>query len=341
MLEEKQARIIKLGAGEEKTGIDIKLTGSGKRFEAVGRVVDAETGKPVANASISCSKVIEGENNQEESDGASEQTDSAGNFRLAGLSSGRYSVRLNGSWEQGIEYYVEGQFFEISGEDASGIVIKATSGGVISGVAVIEGASNPALKEKLGQILLITIIEGEVHSQQQTFIKPNGTFRVAGIPPGKARIYASVFQGASLRMLRIERGGSEIKQDLTIVKGEKITDLQLVFGQGSGVIRGQVQFVNGPLPKGWQLTAQAQRDGNGDVSGLEQAFHATVDERGRFVIEGLFTGGYELVIYSEPIAREGSVNERVRSPVQKVSVTNGAEVQVNVTFNVTGKQEER
>ncbi len=340
-LDEKQAKIIKLSAGEEKTGIDIKLNAGGKRYQAAGRVVDTETGKPVANASISCNKVFEGENNQEESDSAYDQTDAAGNFRLAGLSSGRYRVRLNGGLEQGVEYYTEEQFFEVSGEDASGIVVKATSAGALSGLAVIEGAPNPALKAKLGQILLITIVEGEQHMQQQTFIKADGTFRVTGLPPGKVRMFASGMGDASFQLLRIERGGSEIKEELTIAKGEKINDLRMVFGQGSGVIRGQVQITGGQLPQGWHLMVLAQRSRNNDVLSFAMNSSVTVDERGRFLLEGLFTGEYVLTVYSEHIIGDGSVRERVRTPVkQNVSVTSGAEVQVTIALDLNEKQKQ-
>jgi hypothetical protein len=266
-----------------------------------------------------------------------------GKFRLAGLSSGRYSVQLNGNWEQGIEYYAEGQFFEITGENASGIEIKATSGGVLSGVAIIEGTSDPKLKAKLAQVMLFIFIEGETPSGHQAAIKPDGTFRVTGIAPGKVRMVPAGLGDPSFQFLRIERGGGEIKDLLAISKGEKINDLRLVFGQGSGVIRGQVQIVGGQLPKGWQLLAQAQRvGGGGNATGMNPSVSTVVDERGRFILEGLFSGDYELTISSHPMAPQNAAGGQIPiATQQKVSVTNGAEVQVNIRFNPTGKQEER
>jgi len=338
---EKQARVIKLNAGEEKTDIDVKLSTGGKSYEATGRVVDGETGKLVANASISCSKVIQDQNNQEAGDGAYDQTDAAGKFRMAGLTPGRYIVRLLGNWEMGVEYYAEGQFFEIADENANGIEIKATSGGVLSGVAIIEGASDPKLKAKLAQVMLFVMIEGETPSQHQATLKPDGTFRVAGIAPGKVRMFPIGMSDPSFQFLRVERGGSEVKDLLTISKGEKINDLRLIFGQGSGVIRGQVQITGRQLPKDWQVSAQARRvGGGGDGIGLNYSFSAILDERRRFTLEGLFTGEYDLRIAAGPINQDSGANLQLPTPVvQKVTITNGAEVQITIQLDLNAKQQ--
>jgi len=336
--DEKQAQVIKLAAGEERTGVDIKLAAGGKRYMATGRVVDAETGKPVANATIGCNKVIESGGEQAENDSASEQTDVAGNFRLAGLSSGRYAVRLYGNWRNGVEYYAENQFFEIAGEDISGVEIKATAGGVLSGVVVLEGISDPSLKSKLGPILLMAFHEGETPFTQHTFTKPDGTFRIAGIPPGKVRLFADSQGDRTIQFLRIERNGSELKDAIAIAKGEKVSDLRLVFGRGSGVIRGQVQIVGGQLPKGWRLSAGAQRSNNGSGANYSAGFSSEVDERGRFVFEGLFGGEYDLYVLaiSPTLENGGTIQSRAQ---QKVTVTNGAEVQVTVRFDPNVKEQ--
>jgi protocatechuate 3,4-dioxygenase beta subunit len=336
--DEKQAQIITLGAGDEKTGVDIKLAAGGKRYVATGRVVDAETGKPVANATIGCNKIIESGSEQAENDGASEQTDAAGNFRLAGLSSGRYAFRLFGNWTNGVEYYAENQFFEIAEEDISGVEIKATAGGVLSGVAIIEGLSGSTSKSKLGQIMLIIFLEGETPFQQTTFLNPDGTFRVAGVPPGKVRLMPFSQGDRTIQFLRVERGGVELKDAIPVAKGEMINDLRLVFGQSNGVIRGQVQIVGGQLPKGWRLSAGAQRSNNGSGAAFSPGFSTDVDERGRFVFEGLSGGEYDLYVLATSPTPEngGTIQSRAQ---QKVTVTNGAEVQVTVRIDPKVKEQ--
>jgi len=337
-LEEKQAVVVKLGAGEEKTGIDIKLAAGTQYFVATGRVVDGETGKPIPNITISCSKVTtqwaEGKN-------ASEQTDSAGGFHLTELSSGRYAVELLGDGNQGTDYYAEDQFFEISGEDASGIEIKATLGGVLSGVAAIEGTTDAATKAKFAQMMIYTRVEDERPWGQPVMIKPDSTFRATGLRPGKVGFLPINSSGNSFQLLRIERGGSEIKNTVVIAKGEKINDLRLIFGKGSGVIRGQVQVI-GELPKGGKLSVHARQIVSGQGSSFTPSFDADVDDHGRFTIESLLGGEYELTVYVGPIVWGGLDNVRLPPPgKQKIQVTNGAEVQVNIRFDLNGKQEER
>lgn len=211
---------------------------------------------------------------------------------------------------------------------------------MLSGVAVIEATPTPGIKAKPERILLYTIVEGGQPSQQRTYIKADGTFQVTGLTPGKVRMFASGMQSAPYQLLRIERGSGEVKEELMIAKGEKINDLRLIFVQGSGVIRGQVQITGGQLPKGWHLGVMAQRSDNSDALMYATQVSATVDDRGRFVLERLFTGDYELTIYSERTVGNTTTRQDLReAKKQSVIVTNGAEVQVIFQFELKTKEQ--
>src|SRR5882672_1504521 len=54
-IDEKQARIIEIKEGSEVADVDISFGSVRKTYEAAGRVVDKETGKPVPRVYISCS----------------------------------------------------------------------------------------------------------------------------------------------------------------------------------------------------------------------------------------------------------------------------------------------
>jgi hypothetical protein len=54
--DENQAKVIEVKAGDEITGVDIKLGVANRTFEAAGRVVDDETGKPIVGANVMCIK---------------------------------------------------------------------------------------------------------------------------------------------------------------------------------------------------------------------------------------------------------------------------------------------
>ncbi|HKE05865.1 MAG TPA: carboxypeptidase regulatory-like domain-containing protein, partial [Blastocatellia bacterium] len=91
--EEKQARIIEIKEGSEVADVDIRFGNARKTYEAEGRVADKETGKPVPRIYISCRSKPE----MDAPDSGFSTTaiaDGQGNFRLPGLPTGRYQVRV-------------------------------------------------------------------------------------------------------------------------------------------------------------------------------------------------------------------------------------------------------
>jgi hypothetical protein len=84
------------------------------------------------------------------------------------------------------------------------------------------------------------------------------------------------------------------------------------------------------LPQGVRLQIQARRLGDD-----ERANHlsADTDERGRFVIEGLMSGEYELTAGSTfSSSAPGARIPRLQRVTQRVTVTNGAESAVTVVL---------
>src|SRR5262245_14499186 len=78
--DEKAATRIEVKEGGEVTGVDIRIGSEKGIYEAVGRVVDAETGAPVPRASLICSRIEEpGESPVHSS--ATTTSDEQGNFR--------------------------------------------------------------------------------------------------------------------------------------------------------------------------------------------------------------------------------------------------------------------
>lgn len=349
--DDKQAKVIELKAGNEITGVDIRLAAGKKVYEAIGRVLEAETGKPVPNVSVNCSQIADNEEGESGGDNASNQTDRMGNFRLTGLGRGRYRIGISAEWLETTDFYAEPMTFEITDGNVSGIEVKAARGGVISGVAVIEDSSDPAVKFKLTQSFIYAHTEiqqpanqnDQPISQHQTVIQADGTFRITGIAPGKIRLgVAGVYgsfggSGRALTFLRMERGGVEVKDFIELAKGEQINNVRLVFVQGSGVIRGQVQIAGGQLPKDWQLSVYARLIKNQSNDG----FRAQVDEKGRFVIENLPTGEYEILFgVSSPLPNGPGESHTTLPAKQKVTVTNGSEVQVTIPFDPNRKEQE-
>ena len=341
--DEKQAKVIQVKSGYEITGINLRLGVSGKRYEAIGRVVEAETGQPVPNIRISCEKIYDGTQDYDSHGSSGGQTDRLGNFRLSGLAPGKYRTYIYAGWMETNDFYGEPTTFVISDGDISGVEIKAVRGGVLGGTSIIEGSTDPAAKSQLAQVGIAAFTnrddsQGQTDqpaSHHQVQLKADGSFLMTGVAPGKIRI--SVHSPRALQLIRIERGGAEIKDGIELAKGEKVTDLRLVFSTGSGVIRGQVQVVGGGRLVGESNMVHANLVGNT----VSRGYRAQVDDKGRFELANLPNGEYELRLnsFNRTAANEYRMQTLAK---QRVVIAAGAEVRITIVYDPSRPaQEER
>jgi protocatechuate 3,4-dioxygenase beta subunit len=363
--DENQAKVIEVNAGGEATGVDIGLGVAKKAYEALGRVVDDETGKPIAGIGVICVKT-KGADEAIASGGfgGNTRTDEQGNFRLNGLTPGQYQVGLadfqslltGGSGD----FYSDGAKFEIHGADMAGVEIRTKRGATISGVAVIEDADQSA-KSSLSQTMIMAqsmpspppgspneVDDNAIASVMMpasSRIGSDGSFILKGVRPGKVSIQAFSLTGRGLMIMRIERGGIDMSEGIVVTGREEISGLRIVFGKGSGVIRGQVIVTGGELPKGWRMTVMAHGEkAAGGFNFGGSGGSAEVDGKGRFVIEGLLPGEYQLMLMARPEFNPNSPSppvDNMPAPVtQKVIVTKGQETQVTMTLDLSKKNQE-
>jgi protocatechuate 3,4-dioxygenase beta subunit len=250
--DENQAKVIEVKAGDEITGVDIKLGAAKRTFEAAGRVVDDETGKPVAGASVICIKA----KGADESAlfggfGGTSKTDEQGNFHLSSLAPGEYQLSL-ADFESfltggGSGYYSDGAKFEIHGADAAGVEIRAKRGSTISGIVVSEDA-DPSAKPNLSQTMIMASprpssppsAQDEVNVSVDAFamspmisrIGSDGSFSLKGLRPGKVTIMAVSALGGALKIARIERDGVDVSEGIIVSAGrEEISGVRIVLGK--------------------------------------------------------------------------------------------------------------
>jgi protocatechuate 3,4-dioxygenase beta subunit len=251
--DENQAKVIEVKAGDEITGVDIKLGAAKRTFEAAGRVVDDETGKPIAGASVICIK----SKGADESAlfggfGGTSRTDEQGNFHISGLAPGEYQLGL-ADFESlltgggGSSYYSDGAKFEIHGADATGVEIRAKRGVTISGIVVSED-TDPSTKPNLSQIMImasprpssppsgpIEIDESAgvfAMSPVMSRIGSDGSFSLKGVRPGKVIITAGSAMGGALNIARIERDGVDVSEGIIVGAGrEEISGVRIVIGK--------------------------------------------------------------------------------------------------------------
>jgi hypothetical protein len=337
--DETKATVLEIKEGSEATNVDIALGHQMATYTVSGTVVDAETGKPVANMGTVYGMILEGEN-QVHSFGMGARTDTEGHFRFEGLMPGHYAAfAAPDTPDSPVDSYSTPTTFEINEGDVTGLVIKMQRGGSISGVAVIEGTTDRSVLARLSQLRLTYRSESEGEGLavplfgEGTRISADGGFRISGLRQGKVRLTLGGWpppKGFSL--LRVERDGTEQRAGIIeVAAGEQVTGVRLIVEYGSGIVRGQVRIENGTLPEGSRFYVTARRP-----TVIEQSLPgAEVDERGRFSMEGLPTGQYQLRV----AGRFGPNGPPLKPVTQIVNVTNGVETQVTLTVDPNAKNE--
>jgi len=187
---------------------------------------------------------------------------------------------------------------------------------------------------------LLSQIRLSVDAQSKDSIAPvnrqiaptaDGSFTLNGIPPSRLYFYLAgspdVF-GVSL--LGYEQYGVFTRDGLELRAGESPGPVRVfLLGRGQGVIRGQVQFLNGVWPTEHQLQVAAVPKNiptiPSQMLGQRPLQSALVDQGGRFVLEKLLPGEYELVVLSRSgFGQRGPLSEAaLQSARHTVTVTNG------------------
>ena len=351
-----QAKVVEVSADTEATGIDITLAAPAKTYEAAGRVVDALTNQPVPNISYGIGLVTPDGKHIGHRGWGNARTNADGEFRLRNLLPGRYAMLTvardapGGAATAADNYYSAPAPFEIVDGNVDGLLVKALRGAVLSGVAVVEGTTDRAAPAKLaGVTLYINVapaapqadeLQGSQSSRVQ--IQPDGSFRVVALPPGTAQVSLDPYSTPKgFALLRVERGGIEQRTGIEIGAGEQVAGVRLVLAYGAGVVRGQVEVQRdgapASLPGGARLQVTLRRKGGANSPWGQQGVE--VDARGRFVLNGLVAGEYELTasgwIQPTPGAPQGV---GLPSANQTVNVPDKGEINVTLVYNLNAKQ---
>src|SRR5262249_26270267 len=118
--DESKATVIEIKPGGEVENIDIRIARATKGYSASGRVIEAETGKPVPGVMIGYNVVKETAAGFNMSM-ANSATNSAGEFRLEGLSPNSYRVFVMNVGAS--DLYASDLNFKITGGDVVGLEI--------------------------------------------------------------------------------------------------------------------------------------------------------------------------------------------------------------------------
>ncbi|MBO0857555.1 MAG: carboxypeptidase regulatory-like domain-containing protein [Chloracidobacterium sp.] len=338
---ESEAKVIELSEGSEMANVDIIVPESKQSRAVSGRVVNAETGRPVAGVEIAVS--------QRSDDGryygwwagmGSVRSSANGEFQLKGIIPGKYGVFPRGGGDN--EFVGEPAPCDLSEGDASGVEIKVRRGGSISGFVLIEGASDPAPLQKLPQLSLRVIVRPDQPTpsiMDNPKVNADGSFYIRGLSPCSVDIqYYGRPETGGLTLTRIELNGAPVRGSIKVGAGEQVTGARVVLTYRTFALRGEVKFSGGALPASQRLYANVRR------TDQQPSFSsgAEVDPRGQFVIDGLTPGEYEVTVGHVPYWGADPIDPRIAKALlsarDKVTINN---VDQRVTFVVDlGRKEE-
>lgn len=320
-----QATPIEVSEGSESANIDLALTRPMSGYAVSGRVVDGATGQPVANITYEITLYIS--EASASSWGPGRVTGARGEFSFENLVPGKYGISFRPRPDT--DWRAESIRFEIVDQDVTDLVVKARKGASVSGVMVLEGADEKAVREQIGMIsVAVSVPENETRTVgYMARVEPDGSFRVANLPSGLVTIYLP--SGPRFRLVRVEYGGVSNPR-LELKEGQSLSGVRLFAALANASIRGQIELENGKLPANGRFFINLRKIDEDPK--IMSAFDSSpeVDARGRFAIEALLPGTYELNTGVYVPGTPGQVFKKV----QQVVVTGNTPTNVTVTIDL-------
>ncbi len=335
---EDKAETVEISEGSEAKNIDITVGKPSKIFQAKGRIIDEVSGQPIVGVQLSYSSVIQRGDREDASNWTSrtERTNTKGEFIISGLAPSTYAITM--MQEEGFEYFADTVKFEINENDVDKIEIKAHPGASIRGIVVVEGEKNPSVLAQFKELRINYFVENNSirMSSRPPQINPDGTFHLRGLRPGKATLNITVFNAyRDFVLLRSEKDGVALPKSFEVTEKAQITGIRLIVGYAAGTISGQVNFVGGTLPPNAKVNVQA-RPHNPEQLKNFGAGSAPVSANGRFVIDHLLPGEYEVVVVPPYIPNQQT---RYKPVKQQVTVKNNVEATVTLIFDLSEEGE--
>lgn len=316
-----QATTINVTEGSETTNVDITLAAVDHTYSVRGRIIDGDTGRPMANVPYGITVYISPNNSSGLSDGS--VSNSNGEFKWENLRPGKYAVYVISPSDS--DWKAEEAPFEVNDRDVTGLVIKTIKATTVSGVIILEGTDDKSVLAKLSGAQVSARIETENRTtiSSVTGMLSDGSFRFNGLSAGVATFG---IEGRGLELVRVERNGVVQPGGIPIRDREKISGVRLIVRYGNASIRGVLKFPDDASPPAnAKLFVLLKRIGEPEQSASNRS--AEVDARGQFLAEGLLPGTYEVTAQSYT---PNEPHRQMLSGKQEVTVADGGVVNITV-----------
>ena len=324
-----KATILEVTESSEIKDIDI-VASAASTFKLTGRTIDGETSKPLPNI-----RLVVLQSNFRGSSGLF-TSDSNGEFKLEGATPGRYKLVIfsHSDWR------ADPLTVDVIDKDLTGLEIKAMRGASLAGVVVVEKSDNKVAAPKLSDLLVFASVPNlstpDYTPINPIQVNPDGSFKIAGLTAGMIRFRLWQRNSSPLSALEIasvERNGVRQSGDINLKDGEQVAGLRIVAKvvELTGAIRGQIKFENGESLRAARVIVSISRlNEHSSKSRLDGRSSPEVDSRGRFLIERLAAGTYELSVMMAPPGAH-ALDDVGR---QQVTVTENRVSEVTVTVKL-------
>lgn len=289
------SKLIELSRASEAQGIDIVLKRTADGYTIRGRVIHAETKKPVPNTVVRFGPLRDGRAGFYSS---AVVVYESGDFNLQGMASGDYGLAAGVRTSDAGSYIADPVEVSVVDRDVSDILIElkpaATLKGVIASVETDTGLDLSGIVDQ--SLLLVEVVESGTQAFGMMLgptvglrVRPDRTFTVVGLRPGNYRVIMSPRAPVKgFHVVRLEVEGAAVVGPLRIEGAETVTNVRIVIGRAAGILRGRVVARNGTIDFG-RVGVSAAPVGS-DAPPVVQR----VDSAGAFILEGLPPGEAEV-----------------------------------------------
>jgi hypothetical protein len=284
--DDSQAKSISVEPGLELRGVDFLLTRM-KGTRVRGRIVDAETGDR-ADVSIAMRpKFIDP--SERGAFGVAGNVDSDGKFEIRNVAAGKYALTSHLTLP-GFRTLSHEEDVEVGNQDIANLQVSLKPNPRIQGRLITEGAEPPPRDRT---VLLFNNYNTTAPYPESfgTGAQPDGTFVLSNVTPSVLQLELSGFPDSFyIRSARTDDG--DVLTDGLDIREHSIDSLVVVVGSQGGMIEGTISNDNQETVAGASvvLIANATR---------RPTKTATTDHSGRFTIQGIAPGDYNLVSWED------------------------------------------
>jgi hypothetical protein len=136
-----------------------------------------------------------------------------------------------------------------------------------------------------------------------------------------------------LSIARVERDGVLQPRGIEIKGEETISGVRLILKYTSGIIRGSIRVINGELPANSRFSVRLNNEGT-EAPGSYARRLPVVDTRGRFVMEGVADGTYQLIANVTITLPDGRI--QTFSGKQQATILDGNIADITISIDMAG-----